>query len=1397
MSASPYTLSCNSKLVEDYIHSTSMLGSATAANPMATFVNSQGQSEALLIHDNGELCHLQREPLSSSGWNIYGVGATLISMVAANSGSVWVMGQDQTIWQSNAGHWNNIPIPNAGAFGISVGQDGTVYGVGEVGDAFRIFLFDPTEGQFKDFGVVPITSAPVGVPGALWAIGTSGQVMTYISGLWAPAPGWNGEALQVEVSADGSVYALSTSGAVSIYVPQTQTWTPNTTLGQVTAIAAGNGVIYAQAGTTVQVADPNSWNWSSLPATPYTLEGISTGVDGFLWAFSSYGATWSFDGTNWNRQMMPTDQTGPTGGHTVTEVVTGRHSDGVQYAFYLINGVLSYSSLDESEAFGGYWTPGVELFTQSSSRLSATLTSWEQNGSRQLVVYGITDSGLLLIVQNINGTWTASTTSCGATLPQSTVQFTQPGYGIWDLFFVSDQRLALFEELGLAKDDWVELPLVWPNSPPIQTLVPFPAATKGAYTCVLDTSGQLWFVNAYNPKEPTFVQLSGSAVGSPIGTIKSAVVITSEQSGTEGSMASARVFACDENDSLWILRVTINDINFTWAQWHPLGDTCSFLSNGPTGSPCSDLFMLDEGQEVAVLSEDMVNQVWNELVMLKPQGTNTDAEYVSRYRCEITLTDQNGSPVPDLPIAVTADEAVGIWVGINLYNVGVTVPAQLSTDQFGRLTFAFFAGDLHTPTFSFAGDGLVNPPTLYAAQEVNHYLSGDASALPSQPRFDAGGTTLSGAVMQVAPDWESNATTNFIQTGVPQGNVAGVAQAITQVYTIPLTANAPAGQWAPAATLSMSLGSSDFWHDLCTAAHDIDHAIRKAALKVSSVVVDIENKLVQFTMELANGLSQVMNLVINTAKDIVSAVKSAFRYIERGVDDAIHWLKSLFRWSDIINTKLVLEAGFAGILGKLADNFNPTSPNYVGTTFDGFWTSDVIGELTVYLDRAKQQFAPTANLSTITDSGSTFPPGGSPAASDGLHPTGLQSAHSAHGAHTNYVHDHVTSYTGSGGTIPDTGEDGSQLQSFYSAITNNLANGSAPDPVATARGLNSSNLFSSPQNFANTAVYDIINALETAAKGVLVAVKDVIDELIKIVGDAIAAFQSLATKTIDIPVISWIYTKVSGGAALSLLDLSSLLFAVPTTLLYKLTFGIKGATAPFSAADVTSMQQNFSLANFPWPSFLGGNSEVSATRQLEAITMPSALGEVIMLIGFMYAINDAASDQVAWSAKPGDEEATAKFLSIAGIAGSVILQFLGGPYPTFPQVKDKAQSLTVALWTCNFLPVIVNIVFASFDPTHKVTEFNSNYGPYVCLAMGIILFSVGVATGVEQILDPNKQYNAYYYVPNFIAAIPTIMKPLVTVKEPPLGGIAISVLCATDLVIDGAAYLMGGLSDMT
>lgn len=1411
---STYTLTYSSKLTEDFIHSNSILASPTAASPLATFVNASGQSEALVIQDDGELCHLQREPLSSSGWNIFGIGAQIGQFAAANSGCVWIVDTGLSIWQSNAGHWNLVGDVAGPLSDISVGRDGTIYAVASQNENFHLFTYDPASASFQDTGSVPAIRAPVGSPGSLWSISNQTVMLSTKAGEWAPAPGTFDAGdipTNISVGVDGSVFVLcAASGAIYFFDATSQSWSKAAQapagVTDFEALNAQTLYVVVPQGSTMQIECYSDGTWSVVAGPPYGACSISIGVDGSLWCNDLSTTVWRNASGNWARQMIPTGLEGSTRWTPVTEVVTGLHNDGNQYAFYVTGGNLYWSMLDRSKSVGGVWTQGRQIF-EGCCNLEVTYPPSTDNA---LMVYGVTTTGDFLMVQRQNDAWTPqqfSVTVEGSKTPFSLagakVQYAGLNALMWNLWCVVGNSLYNAFKLGNGmKSPPTELvPTAMPTPP--ATLIPFsrvPNTLAGLCAAVLDTSGQIWFLTVDTNGNNVFTQLTGSS--SPIGAALSAVAMISNQSSkyiTEG-----RIFARDTNNSLWIIRFTANSQTepgtFTWGQWHPLGNNCVFLASGPGNVPSTDLFMLDDGFEVNVLSEDLTNGVWNDLVMLKPAGTNTDCEYVSRYLTEVTVTDENSVPQSNFSLGVTADEPIGVWVGNTLYNVGTSAPAQLTTDKTGKVTFGFFASDLLTPTFSFSADGLSAPPTICPSQAVNNYLAGQAGALPGKPDFDAGGTTLLGAQMQSQPEWTASPTP-LVQSQ-DQANAPAAAQAITQIYSIPVSSTGASGQWqvAPSQT---GVGSIDFWGDLCSVGRDIEQAIKNAVLKVVKVTVDVENKVISFTMELANGLTQVLELVINTARDVASAVKAVFRFIERGIDEIIHWLKDLFSWHDILNTKMVLEAALNGLMSKLGENFNPNSPVYAGTIFKTYF-DDMVNNIQQAFKNAESVFSQTQTYGNLASS-VAYPDAATPMGSDALHPTKVSNAQSANGTRTNYVHTHTVNYTSQGGTFPPTTlGDGTSGDNFLQALIEAIEQNLNQDPYKTASMEKVSSLleiFADPKAFADVVIYDVIVAVQKAVVFLLDVIESVVEVLIKFAGNALAGFQVLFNKQIDIPVISWIYSKISDHP-LTMLDLFSLIMAVPMTLLYKLTFGIANASPPFTDDDAQELVNKLSdVATFPWPAIASNPASAAQAPKLQSGFPFGGAFQLMVFNAAVYAIVDGLTDFTAYSnaqnPPPANEsDPVDTFMSWCSIVTSMVSQWLGANYSLFPGQTSDSERLTLANWGMNFLPIASSLVFTVGSSQKKLAEFNSTYGVMLTSAIGDLLFAMGIATTIVQSADKDQEFGVWYQVQNIIAPIPSMLKPLIYVEGQPQGVVACGCLLVADGVLDLANGILGLLEDL-
>jgi hypothetical protein len=91
---------------------------------LASFLNSSGQSEALLIHDDGELCHLLREPLSRTDWNIVGIGAQIDTIIVASSNSMATL--CQAIASGSATH---DPVVNSNLIVYGMSSNGDLVGM--------------------------------------------------------------------------------------------------------------------------------------------------------------------------------------------------------------------------------------------------------------------------------------------------------------------------------------------------------------------------------------------------------------------------------------------------------------------------------------------------------------------------------------------------------------------------------------------------------------------------------------------------------------------------------------------------------------------------------------------------------------------------------------------------------------------------------------------------------------------------------------------------------------------------------------------------------------------------------------------------------------------------------------------------------------------------------------------------------------------------------------------------------------------------------------------------------------------------------------------------------------------------------------------------------------------
>jgi hypothetical protein len=256
--------------------------------------------------------------------------------------------------------------------------------------------------------------------------------------------------------------------------------------------------------------------------------------------------------------------------------------------------------------------------------------------------------------------------------------------------------------------------------------------------------------------------------------------------------------------------------------------------------------------------------------------------------------------------------------------------------------------------------------------------------------------------------------------------------------------------------------------------------------------------------------------------------------------------------------------------------------------------------------------------------------------------------------------------------------------------------------------------------------------------------------------------------------------------------------AVPTTVVYKLTFGLTTGQPPFTAADAEALEQQYANGNFPWPVEGGGSAGVSAVgTSLGSFPFPGA-GILMILNGTTYGIIDVLNDLYSYTAnkrkltEPKYVDPMATFFSWASIVTTIVGQWATAPYDIFPSHSTKAEKLTLAVWGLNFAPVVYGTIFTVISPTHALSVFNH---PYFNTACGLAFLGLGIAATVEQIEDSTNKYGPCYWVQNILAPLPTIFKPLTTIMGQPEGGIAIGCLMLCDGVMDVANFSLAFVED--
>lgn len=561
---------------------------------------------------------------------------------------------------------------------------------------------------------------------------------------------------------------------------------------------------------------------------------------------------------------------------------------------------------------------------------------------------------------------------------------------------------------------------------------------------------------------------------------------------------------------------------------------------------------------------------------------------VSHYVAQATLLDTRGMPMPGYTVSVSADSLVEAQMSGISYQVGPGRPVRVVTDSQGKVVVSVAARGLNPPVVRLIADGLAAGEAIDFGTGVNDFLAGNGT-LPSQqgkftPELLAGATsTPDGPGLDAAPlaDW-----TALKERGItPQvvvdhcSNVYGMAAGAPELrrvvfegfdepqpivgYVIQLwDPERPAFQAfrtveelnAYKARRTTHPAYGGWWDDVTSWASDVWEGIKSGAAKVAEVIV---STVVEIAVWVGDAIVSLGEIVIDAIEQAVHAVEAVFQMIADAIMRVIDWLKALFSFGDIWDTKTAMQ----GMLSQVPGQLSAAAAHYGWVTAKWFTAQKV----TIHnkLMDLKAEYADTR----MGDFDNKIPPLTS---SDGsnVQKDGLQSNPQANWARNKFMGDsasiHVSAALGAvAGPVT--------LEQAFLNLVGDINNGN-PSPLdqfaaALAKFGQAAAALFDPDAAAGSAIASLIDGIDDAVQALLTLLSNIVTSGLALVNAFAAGLEAILTTTLDLGPLNvlwdW-FMSLAGhpGEALTVSSLFCLIAGFFVTVVYKLIVGVNNPPFP-------------------------------------------------------------------------------------------------------------------------------------------------------------------------------------------------------------------------------------------
>ncbi|MBL8175809.1 MAG: hypothetical protein JNK48_14130 [Bryobacterales bacterium] len=677
------------------------------------------------------------------------------------------------------------------------------------------------------------------------------------------------------------------------------------------------------------------------------------------------------------------------------------------------------------------------------------------------------------------------------------------------------------------------------------------------------------------------------------------------------------------------------------------------------------LFANIDGQNLVQLTQDPATANWLQRSILLPGTSVDDMAVYNSFTTHIQITDDNGVAAPNTAASITATTAVSVYLNGVYHVLSPSVPLNVTADATGVLTIVQATDSLSAVCFQVT---LTETPTV--TQTIN-----PMSNVQARLATVTNGTSLANVVVTNSDGTQQP----LIPAGTSSSDLDSAAQSIVQFQQVAsglpqngsrVTPSSTAAATAHFALRFQPTGLQYVEGPEASASLASGNPIAVAAEDFFMWVKHIVHEIESFTVKAVEGVyhffatigGEIYDVLLDCIGSVVHAVEYVFNKIKVFFTDLIKWLGFLFNWSDIVNThkavKNVLKQCVIRAVNQIA-----TLETDVENAFQNLENN---------LNSWAGLPAAPNTMGGYQSSSSSAPGTGSPQSNWALHHT------------KGNVSQAATTYSN---PAADRGVFATVIADLEKMVDNEIGD------IKTAITQLKSDVIDqlatlTPLQVVEKVVAIVLDFILSTAENLIVTSLEIIAAVVEGIIDLLDA-------PLDIPILSPIYKEISGGDALSFLDLTCLVCAIPATIVYKLVTN----QAPYSAADAQALQQATSFAALQ-TIFNGSSTQPAGTAMLRAAdsSQPSQLMFVTTIIADVFALFGSMLTAVMAVAKKAESEATAPSKALRYIAACSYFPYVA------PDMVGAFSSAGAWYTVMNDIVTIVAIVKTLTDNSDTLNE---------------------------------------------------------------------------------------------